>query len=241
MTSIRNIAFKSEGERIVSDNDRSSGFLGRPGSQHRPKLKSQLVSQIIDARSDGNEEASLLHLAWVEVRDNVIPPHAVPFASDGHGPLFIARAHLEGTFCDPVGCTPVPRTAELGDDMAFRQTSLYVDIWKAHDTLVPLKSSLELKERSRSLPPRARTSSFDARAELGTFRCDSAQSAGVTVVIASATHRPEYAPASRPSVVASSKPQIRLDCASQESYKLPTVVGAVEYSVSERGTPVSSF
>jgi hypothetical protein len=34
-------------------------------------------------------------MAQVEVRDNIIPPHAVPFASDSHGPLFIARAYLE--------------------------------------------------------------------------------------------------------------------------------------------------
>jgi hypothetical protein len=106
--------------------------------------------------------------------------------------------------------------------------SLDVDIRKAHDTFIPLKS-LELTERSRSLPPRARTSSsadssFDARAELGSFRCDSAQSTGVTTAITSATRRLEYAPVSHPSVVASSKPRVRLDCAtgSQESHRLPT-------------------
>ncbi|KAG1881008.1 hypothetical protein F4604DRAFT_498985 [Suillus subluteus] len=332
--------------RKGNDVDRSSEFLGRPGSQHRPKLKSQLVSQRIDARSDGEKEASLLPLVWVEVRDNVIPPHAVPFASDSHGPLFIARAYLEGTFFlgkagpqltsgavisygslditvtryDVLVCAArlsweiphssgtafmrrdtvvtkyninhdlkpalmyhqdIPenahnlagiynrvdnnqRSATLDPDpdpdppivaphtrirpLAHSNSrygpssneSLDVDIWKAHDTLVPLRSPLELTERSRSLPPRARTSSFNARAELGTFRCDSAQSAGVTTIV-STTHRPEYAPASRPSVVTSSKPQIRLDCASQESYKLPTVVSAVEYSASERGTLVGSF
>ncbi|KAG1897639.1 uncharacterized protein F5891DRAFT_982385 [Suillus fuscotomentosus] len=50
--------------------------------------------------------------------------------------------------------------------------SLDVDILKARDTFVPLKSPLELTEQSRSLPPRARRlaeSSFDARAELGTI------------------------------------------------------------------------
>lgn len=101
---------------------------------------------------------------------------------------------------------------------------LDVDILKARDTFVPLKSPLELTERSRSLPPRARRSaesSFDARAELGTFRCDSAQSADVTMVIASATHRSEHAPVSRPSVVTSSKPRVRLDCTSQGSHRLP--------------------
>lgn len=104
--------------------------------------------------------------------------------------------------------------------------SLDVDIRKAYEAFIPLKS-LELTERSRSLPPRARTSSdssFDVRAELGGFRCDSAQSAGVTTAIMSTTHRFEHAPVSRPSVVASSKPRVRLDCAtgSQESHRLPT-------------------
>ncbi|KAG2032915.1 hypothetical protein BDR03DRAFT_727813 [Suillus americanus] len=332
--------------RKGNDVDRSSEFLGRPGSQHRPKLKNQLVSQTIDARSDGDKEASLLPLVWVEVRDNIIPPHAVPFASDSHGPLFIARAYLEGTFFlgkagpqltsgavisygslditvtryDVLVCASqlsweIPHSSGTGfmrrDTVVTKYTinhdlkpalmyhqdipenahnlagihnrvdnnqrsatldpdpdpdlpivashnrtrplahsnsryghssneSLDVDIWKAHDAFVPLKSPLELTERSRSLPPRARTSSFDARAELGTFRCDSAQSASVATIV-SATHRPEYAPASRPSVVASPKPQIRLDCVSQESYKLPAVVSAVEYSASERGTPVGSF
>ncbi|KAG1838797.1 hypothetical protein DFJ58DRAFT_845920 [Suillus subalutaceus] len=49
-----------------------------------------------------------------------------------------------------------------------------VDARKAHDTLVPQKSPLELTERSRSLPPQARTSSLNARAELGAFRVVSA-------------------------------------------------------------------
>ncbi|KAG2346298.1 hypothetical protein BDR05DRAFT_75606 [Suillus weaverae] len=325
---------------VTSNVDRSSEFLGRPVSQHKPKLKSQPVPQTINARSDYDKETSLLPLVWVEVRDNVIPPHAVPFASDGHGPLFIARAHLEGTFflgkagrqftsgaiisygslditvtrydvlvcagrlsweiphssgtgfiCQDTAVTKYDINCDLEPALMYRQDtpenasnldsrvdnnrrsatpnpdfalhtmarpiarsnsryghssteSLDVNIRKAHDTFIPLKSPLEMTERSRSLPPRARTSaesSFDARAELGIFRCDSAQSAGVTTVITSGTRRPEYAPVSRPSVVSSSKPQVRLDCTSPESYRLPTVLSAVEYSASARGTPTGPF
>ncbi|KAG1792332.1 uncharacterized protein HD556DRAFT_1444594 [Suillus plorans] len=333
-------AYRKGSPPVTSDADRSLEFPRRPGSQHRPTSKCQSVSQTTNVRSD--KETSSLPLVWVEVRDNVIPPHAVPFALDSHGPLFIARAYLEGAFFlgkagpqltsgaiisygsleitvtryDVLVCagrlsweipyssgtsfmrqdtvitkyrinhgleqaltyhqdipenahnsadnhnkvdnnqrsvTPDPDPTIVASHTRARSNSTYglsskesldVDILKARDTFVPLKSPLELTERSRSLPPRARRSaesSFDARAELGTFRCDSAQSADVTTVITSATHRSEHAPVSRPSVVTSSKPRVRLDCASQGSYRLPTVASAVEYSAYERGTPVGSF
>lgn len=50
---------------VTSHVDCSSEFLGRPGSQRKPKLKSQLVSQTINARSDGEKGLSLLPLVWV--------------------------------------------------------------------------------------------------------------------------------------------------------------------------------
>ncbi|KAG2090106.1 uncharacterized protein F5147DRAFT_764471, partial [Suillus discolor] len=280
-------AYRMGSPPVTSDADRSLEFPRRPGSPYRPKLKCQSVSQTINARSDSDKETSSLPLVWVEVRDNVIPPHAVPFASDSHGPLFIARAYLEGAFFlgkagpqltsgaiisygsleitvvtatfevvillndipenaynsadnhDEVdnnqrSATPDPDPAIVASHTRARSYSTYglsskesldVDILKARDTFVPLKSPLELTERSRSLPPRARRSaesSFDARAELGAFRS-------------------EHAPVSRPSVVTSSKPRVHLDCTSQGSYRLPTVASAVEYSANERGTPVGSF
>ncbi|KAG2048562.1 hypothetical protein BDR06DRAFT_1072320 [Suillus hirtellus] len=318
-------AYRKGSPPVTSDADRSLEFPRRHSSQYRSKLKCQSASQTTDVKSDSDKETSSLPLVWVEVRDNVIPPHAVPFASDSHGPLFIARAYLEGAFFlgkagpqltsgaiisygsleitvtryDVLVCagrlsweipcssgtsfmrqdtvitkyhinhgleqaltyhqnipenaynsadnynkvddnqrsaTPDPDPAIVASHTRARSYSTYglsskesldVDTLKAHNTFVPLKSPLELTERSRSLPPRARRSaesSFDARAELGTFRCDSAQSAGVTTVITSATHRSEHAPVSRPNVVMSSKPQ-----------------DLTGYLANERGTPVSSF
>ncbi|KAG2146430.1 uncharacterized protein EDB93DRAFT_1250964 [Suillus bovinus] len=335
-------AYRKGSRPVTPDADRSSESHRRPGSQHRPKLKYQLVSQTTSVRSDSDEEASSLPLVWVEVRDNIIPPHAVPFTSDSHGPLFIARAYLEGTFClgkagpqltsgaiisygsqditvaryDVLVCagrlswgiphssgagfmrqdtmitrhdinsdiertlmyrqdisenahnladnhdrvdhgqraaTPDPnpaiiashtRTQRSNSTYGLSSKTLDVNMLKACDTSISLKSPLELTQRSRSLPPRARTSaesSLDARAELGTFQRDIAQSASVTTVITSATRRPEYAPVSRPNAVASSKPRVRLDCAIQESHRLSTVVSAAEYSASEQRTPVRSF
>ncbi|KAG1861350.1 hypothetical protein C8R48DRAFT_673444 [Suillus tomentosus] len=324
-------AYRKGSPPVTSDADRSLEFPRRHGSQYRPKSKCQSVSQTTDVRSDSDKETSSLPLVWVEVRDNVIPPHAVPFASDSRGPLFIARAYLEGAFFlgkagpqltsgaiisygsleitvvittfefvtryDVLVCagrlsweipyssgtsfmrqdtvitkyhinhgleqaltyhqdspenaynsaddynkvdnnqrsaTPDPDPAIVASHTRVRSYSTYglsskesldVDILKARDTFVPLKSPLELTERSRSLPPRARRSaesSFDARAEMGTFWS-------------------EHALVSRPSVVTSSKPRVRLDCTSQGSHRLPSVASAVEYSANERGTPVSSF
>ncbi|KAF9240673.1 hypothetical protein BU15DRAFT_73901 [Melanogaster broomeanus] len=37
-----------------------------------------------------------LPLIWIMVKDNVIPPHAVPFSKDHRGDLYIARALVEG-------------------------------------------------------------------------------------------------------------------------------------------------
>ncbi|KAG1728399.1 uncharacterized protein EDB91DRAFT_1162211 [Suillus paluster] len=81
---------------IMPDADRSFDL---PGSQPNPKFKSQPGSQTITARYDYSKwQSASLPLVWLAVRDNVIPPHAVPFGSDDHGPLFIARAYLEGAF-----------------------------------------------------------------------------------------------------------------------------------------------
>ncbi|KAG1793559.1 hypothetical protein EV424DRAFT_1354192 [Suillus variegatus] len=290
-------AYRKGSPPVTSDADRSLEFPRRHGSQYRLKLKCQSVSQAINLRLDGDKETSLLPLVWVEIRDNVIPPHTVSFASDSHGPLFIARAYLEGAFFlgkagpqltsgaiisygsleitvvtttfevvillnDVLVCarrlsweipyssgtsftcqdtvitkyhinhgleqaltyhqdipenaynsadnhnevnnnqhSATPDPAIVASHTRARSHSTYglsskessdVDILKAHDTFVPLKSPLELTERSRSLPPRARRSAesnFDARAKLGTFR----------------------------------------------------VASAVEYSANERGTPAGSF
>ncbi|KAG2129407.1 uncharacterized protein EDB93DRAFT_1265779 [Suillus bovinus] len=96
----------------------------------------------------------------------------------------------------------------------------------------------DISENAHNL---ADESNLDARAELGTFRRDFAQSGSVTTAMTSATGKPEYAPVSRPNAVASSKPRVRLDCAIQESDGLSTVVSAAEYSASEQRTPVRSF
>ncbi|KAF9223977.1 hypothetical protein BS17DRAFT_89551 [Gyrodon lividus] len=42
-----------------------------------------------------------LPLIWIVVKDNDIPDHAVPFAKDHCGNLYIARALVEGELCAP--------------------------------------------------------------------------------------------------------------------------------------------
>ncbi|KAG1788629.1 uncharacterized protein HD556DRAFT_1496534 [Suillus plorans] len=296
---------------VTSDADRSLEFPHRHGSQYRPKLKCQSVSQAINVRSDGAKETSSLPLVWgafflgkagsqltsgaiisygsLEItvirydvlvcagwlsweipyssgtsfmrQDTVITKYhinhgleqALTYHQDIPQNAYNSADNHNKVVNNQCSATPDLDPAIVASHTRARSYSTYglslkesldVDILKARNTFVPLKSPLELTERSRSLPPRARRSaesSFDARAELGTFRCDSAQSADVTMVIVSATHRSEHAPVSRPSVVTSSKPRVCLDCTSQGSHRLPSVASAVEYSANERGTPVGSF
>ncbi|KIJ65597.1 hypothetical protein HYDPIDRAFT_27595 [Hydnomerulius pinastri MD-312] len=63
-----------------------TAFVSKSTWQHEGEISSGSI------KANGTP----LPLVWILVEDNVIPPHAVPFAKDHRGDLYIARALLEG-------------------------------------------------------------------------------------------------------------------------------------------------
>ncbi|KAJ8584027.1 hypothetical protein M405DRAFT_747710, partial [Rhizopogon salebrosus TDB-379] len=75
---------------------RSSSTIFDKSENHQTVItKASWIEAGRKSTTDFKMHGSPVPLVWVLVEDNIIPPNAIPFGEDKHGPLYIARALLE--------------------------------------------------------------------------------------------------------------------------------------------------
>ncbi|KAJ8595014.1 hypothetical protein M405DRAFT_929826 [Rhizopogon salebrosus TDB-379] len=85
------------GQRKLPAEFRSSSSLVERSENHQMVItKTSWIEAARTSTANFKMHGSPVPLVWVLVEDNVIPPNAVPFGEDKIGPLYIARALLEG-------------------------------------------------------------------------------------------------------------------------------------------------